>query len=248
MMMAQRFRELCLREGYAAEGYAEESIGIYMEKRLHRILKNTLCEDRECHEVKVGKCIADILEGNLITEIQTASTAPLLAKLGYYLENTELSIRVVIPLVAKRTIIRAERETGEILRVSTSPKKERDIDLLAKLFPIREMLSSDRVSVWGLSVTLEEYRYSERMRYRREGRYDSDVFPQEIVGETELYGTEDYKELLPSELFGTEFSAADFGRITRIRGIDRYSALNTLVALGIVECEKRGRANVYKIV
>jgi hypothetical protein len=101
----------------------------------------------------------------------------------------------------------------------------------------------------GKREQAEQYIKATTKRGRSRTKYQKyELIPMNLLRAHIFYGAEDYKELLPSELFGTEFSAADFGRITRIRGIDRYSALNTLVALGIVECEKRGRANVYKIV
>ena len=248
MIDKDRFKLLCEREGYISGASDDASIGIYNEKRLHRLLKNTLCENAECHEVKIGRYVADVLESELISEIQCASTAPLLPKIRYYLNETDYSVRVVIPLVSEKTLIRAERETGEIIRIKRSPKRQTFYDLLARLYPLRELLLDGRVSVLAVCVRVEEYRYSEPMRYRKEGRYDSDVFPQEILDVKQLLGVDGYRALLPKALGDTEFSAADFSRETKLRGRDVYSALNLLVGLGLLMREKRGRAMSYKII
>ncbi len=247
MIDAQRFKELCQRESYASD-IRDESIGIYNEKRLHRILKNALCESECYHEVKVGRYVADILKDGIITEIQTASTSPLLPKLKYYLENTEYRIRVIIPISVSKKIIRADKKTGEILRIRTSPIKEDVYCGLAKLYPIRQLLADDRISICIVGVRAEEYRYSEAVRYRKKGKYDSDLFPTEMCDCTVLSSTEDYKSFLPQELRYVEFTAAQFGKLTHTSGINIYSVLNILYELGILNREKRGRAMVYKTV
>ena len=246
MIDAHIFKKLCEREGYATD-IRDESIGIYNEKRLHRILKNALCERESCHEVKVGRYVADILEDGVITEIQCAATSPLLQKLKYYLGNTDYSVRVIIPYTVSKKIIRADRKTGEILRIRSSPLKEGEYDALAKLYPLRELLSEERISVCLAGVKSEEYRYSEPVRYRKKGKYDSDLFPQELCCCHVLKGIEDYKKFLPKELYGTEFTAAQFGKATRTAGINTYSVLNILFELGILSREKRGRGMIYTV-
>ena len=57
-MMAEKelFERLCAAESYrTCDIDADSGIGIYNEKRLHRILKHTFCEREDCFEVKVGK-------------------------------------------------------------------------------------------------------------------------------------------------------------------------------------------------
>lgn len=242
----ERFDRLCAAESYTAVAPSQEGIGIYNEKRLHRILKHTLCERDSCFEVKIGKYIADICEDGRITEIQCASLAPLKAKLEYYLLNTEHSICVVHPIIVRKKLIRAERETGEILRIKMSPKSETLYSALAALYPIRELLSDGRISVRIMCVEAEEYRYSERIRYRREGKYDADMFPTALVDAVELSSPEDYARFLPDGLSGREFCAADYAPYSKLRGKDIYSALNVLAAVGILSRQKRGARVIYK--
>ena len=120
---------LCEREAERADGTAGERFELYAEKRLHRILKDFISEDKATQEQSVGKYTADAIVGEEIFEIQTKSLRPLLPKLSYYLENTEYRVTVVHPIVAEKTLIRAERETGEVLSCKRSPKKGRVFDV-----------------------------------------------------------------------------------------------------------------------
>lgn len=242
------FDSLCAAESYRECGaLAESGIGIYNEKRLHKILKRTVCDKDDCFEVKVGRYVADVLDGDTIFEIQCASFAPLCQKLEYYLAKTEYKVCVVCPMIAKKTVIRAQRETGEILRMRVSSKKEGIWHALAKLYPIRHLLDNERLTVKIMLVEAEEYRYSEAVRYRKKGKYDSELFPTVLVDSIELCGVDDYKNFLPEELRGEEFSAADFAKLTKLKSRDAYSALNTLAEIGLLSREKQGRAVRYSL-
>ena len=250
-MMSQKelFERLCAAESYrTCDIDADNGIGIYNEKRLHRILKHTFCERDDCFEVKIGRYIADIAVGDRIIEIQCGQFAPLRKKIEYYLENTEYSVLIVHPVIAKRTIIRAQRETGEVLRVRTSPKRPNEWNVLARLDPIADLLKSDRVSLQIMLIEAEEYRYSEAVRYRKEGKYDSELFPTKLIDCILLSDDEDYRRFLPDELCSREFSASEFTPYTPLRGIDVYSALNALSALGLLDRNKQGRNVRYKMI
>ena len=243
-----RFKALCDSESYTSADYFEEQgIGIYKEKRLHKILKRTLCDKESAYEVKVGKYIADICDDGVITEIQCGSLAPLREKLKYYLGQTEYDVCVVHPLVAKRRIIRANKETGEIIRSRLSSAKEGIWHGLAELYPIGELLRSPRLSVRFMFVELEEYRFSEKMRYRKEGAYDREVFPTALLGCEDIDSTEALASFVPKELYGKDFTAAEFTPYTNIRGMNVYSVLNTLAAAGVLDREKRGRGVWYRV-
>ncbi len=243
----ERFERLCAAESYALKGLSqEEGIGIYNEKRLHRILKRTLCDNEACFEVKVGRYTADVICDGQIYEIQCAALAPLKDKIAYYLESTDYGVTVVHPIIVKRTIIRAERETGEICRVRRSPKKEYPENVLPILYPLRSFIQSSRFSLVLALVEVEEYRYSEAVRYRRTGKYDSEVFPTAFVEAIELCEIADYVEFLPKELIGKEFTAKDYQSYTKLRGRDIYSALNLLAHIGLVDRRQEGRRIYYK--
>lgn len=225
----------------------EAGIGIYNEKRLHRILKRTLCERESCFEVKVGRYTADILEDGRIYEIQCGNFFPLKDKISYYLNSTEYDVTVVHPLIVKKTIIRAERQTGEILRIRRSPIKESPWSALAMLKPLNAFLTHPRFHLRLMLVEVEEYRYSEAMRYRKKGRYDSELFPIALVDTVVFDSPFDYKYFLPEELGNEEFSAADFAPYAPLRGLALYSALNTLATAELLERRKEGRRVRYRV-
>ncbi len=237
------FARLCEAESYLS-GSEADSIGVYKEKRLHRILKNTIAPNTCCHEVAVGRYVADIKEGEWICEVQTKSLAPLRNKLEYYLEHTESHICVVHPVLVKKTIIRASRESGEVLSVRRSPKNPNIYKELAALYPIARCLTSPRLSLRLMLVEAEEYRYSERVRHRKSGAFDSELFPTALVGSYDFESIEDYAELLPSRESG-EYTAKDFEKAFKLHGRDLYSALNVFSALGLLTRQKNGSRVKY---
>ena len=247
MSEKQRFKELCEAESYRTAGpSAEEGIGIYNEKRLHRILKRTVCQDESCFEVGVGRYVADVLDGTDIREIQCRSFKPLAPKVEYYLGRTDYSVEIIHPVIVKKRLIRAERETGEILSIKQSPKHGSVYNALAQMYPLRDHIGNRRLSLRVMLIEAEEYRYSEQ-RYRcREGRYDAELFPTELVDTVVLRSAEDYAALLPEELWGKEFTAADFSRYCKLNSRDLYSALNVLATVGILKREQRGRRVFYR--
>ena len=248
MTEKELFEELCAAASYrVCDIDSDSGIGIYNEKRLHRILKSTFCQREDCFEVKIGRYIADIATEDRIIEIQCGPFLPLKKKIEYYLENTDYSVLVVHPLIVKRTIIRADRESGEIMRMRTSPKRPTEWNVLAKLYPIAELLASSRVSLKIMLIEAEEYRYSEAVRYRKKGKYDSELFPTKLKDSILLSSKDDYRRFLPDGLPRGEFTAADFTPLVPLHGMDVYSALNSLSAIGLLEREKTGGRVKYRM-
>ena len=242
----ERFARLCASLSYAhGAGSFEEGIGIYNEKRIHRILKRTLCEREDCFEIKVGRYTADVLDGNQIYEIQCGPLYLLKDKLEYYLGSTEYEVTVVHPIITKRVVIRADRDTGEVIRRRISPIKERPEKILPMMYNLAPFVSNPRFSMLLVCLEVEEYRFSEAVRYRKSGRYDSEVFPIAMGEVIELRGVEDYVEFLPRELIGKSFSASEYEQYSALRGIDTYSALKTLANIGLIERKKEGRKVIY---
>ena len=229
-------------------GNDADGIGTYNEKRLHRILKRWVTENADCYEVRVGRNIADVFEGGRITEIQTASFRPLEKKIGNYLRDTQYGVTVICPVISEKTIIRADKDTGEIAYAKLSPKHERDTDLLPRMFYLREHVESSRLEVRILRVRAEEYRFSERMRYRRQGAYDNDLRPVELLGETVLAGKNSYRQLIPKDLADREFTASDFAKQTNLKGRNLSLALAFLTHIGLLSRRTEGKKYIYSSV
>ena len=242
MTAAQKaaFDRLCAE---ALDAIPEDGrIGTYGEKRLHRILKYWSCPEDDCHEIPVGRYVADVLRAGQITEIQTGSFYPLVSKLEYYLRETNYDVTVVHPLIAECAIYRIDRDSGELIRRRQSNKHERVEDVLPLLSPIAHLLTSPRLTVYAPLIRVEEHRYSERVRYRRSGAIEKDVFPKELLGDISLRGAESYRRFLPD---ADEFTAAEYGALTRLKGRELSRGLMTLRALGLLTREKEGNRYRY---
>ena len=238
----EKFEALC-RE-CSDKWRAVDAIGTYNEKRLHMIFKRFFCSEPECYEIKVGNYVADILNCGRITEIQTGHLYPLREKLGFYLEQTEYAITVVYPVIESKRIVRIERDTGEVIRSRRSPKRVGYGEIMTELYKIAEFIGNKRLEIVIPHIAVEEHRYSdERHRYRRAGKFDSEVFPQKLLEYERFCGVEEYAFLLD----GTpeSFTAKEYGVITGLKGRGLYSTLNLLCSLGLLT-RRKGDARAYE--
>ena len=230
----ERFNSLCNEYG---GGVYDGSIGTYNEKRLHLILKHLVSPDASKHETRLGRCVADVFDDGHIYEIQTGSLNPLSKKLDFYLNNTDHKITVIKPFILSKRIVRVDRETGEVIRAKKSPKKATDGDLYSELYWIADYLSSDRIELIALYINADEYRYSdEKVRYRKSGKYDSELFPRELVDVRYFNSKSSFEYLL--EGCNDSFFAKEFSAIHKIKGRALYRTLNMLCKLSLLEREK----------
>ena len=235
-----QFREICNTERSLSQ--SQSGIGTYNEKLLHRIIKRFVYANEGNYEIPIGGYVADLIVGDRIFEIQTSSLRPLADKLRYYLEHTDLNVTVIHPIIANKTLIRMDKESGEIIRARRSPLRGKICNALPELFYIRELFSDPRLSVCILLIDAEEHRYSERMRYRKAGAYDSILFPTDLIDIGRLSSTDDLKSFLPSS---PSFSAKEYSQYIGIKGRDVYSALNFLCYVGVLKKEKEGNKYIY---
>lgn len=248
MTEADRIRFKLIAHEVLMQERVENGIGTLGEKRLHKILKRFLEENEENHEVKVGTYFADILSGNMITEIQTGSFRPLREKITYYLENTPYDITVVRPLPYVKTVCTVERESGELLSRKKSPRRTRPRDVLRDWYYLAEFLSNPRFTLRFLLLEEDEYRMTKK-KTRRWGK-ESELYeriPTALLDE-ELYEYQsDYLKFLPEDM-PAEFTAAEYGKRAKLHGYAIYSALKLLEAVGLVEKgEKQGRSYIYRL-
>ena len=248
MTEADRIRFKLIAHEVLMQERVENGIGTLGEKRLHKILKRFLEENEENHEVRVGTYFADILSGNMITEIQTGSFRPLREKITYYLENTPYDITVVRPLPYVKTVCAVERESGELLSRKKSPRRTRPRDVLRDWYYLAEFLSNPRFTLRFLLLEEDEYRMTKK-KTRRWGK-ESELYeriPTALLDE-ELYEYQsDYLKFLPEDM-PAEFTAAEYGKRANLRGYSIYSALKILESVGLVEKgEKQGRSYIYRL-
>ena len=241
---SKRFESLCAEDESISP---PESVGIGTcnEKRIHRIIKRFVCSDENCFETKIGRYVADVLCGNEITEIQTASFANLIPKIRFYLENTDHNITVIYPMIAEKKIIRADRESGELIRTKRSPKHLSPPDALPELMYISEFIGEPRLEIKLLMIRADEYRYSEKIRYRNKGAYDNDVIPRELIGAYIIRSADDIRDIVPAGARDDNgHRAAELEKIFGYGGRKLYRAIGCLLKLGILKKVTEGKKNV----
>ncbi len=243
-----RFDSLCGEFEKTMSERDSDGIGTYNEKILHKALKHAVCKDPECLEVKVGAYVADVLCDGEIFEIQTGGFYPLVKKIEYFLENTEYTVTVVHPLISELLLIRVDGETGEVIRKKRSPKRERPCDIIPELFYLKHLVPSDRVRFLLPQIIGEEYRFSERVRGRKSGAYDSQFFPLRMTGLVEIKNIADIRSVLPQEIRDAEnFDSAFFAKALRLRGRRLSQALKFLCEVEILTRKKDGRKYIYSL-
>ncbi len=242
----EKFDSLCKEFDY--NWHIQSHIGTYNEKRLHLILKKMVTDDVKCHEVSVGNYKADVFCDGCITEIQTGSLYPLQKKIEYYLESTEHSVTVIHPVIAQKNIVRVDKESGEVLRRRKSPKKPKAGQIFEQICYIGESAKSERLEIVVLYISADEYRYSdEAVRYRKSGKYDSELFPRSLLSFERYSGLESYKFLLDG--CPDVFEAKEYSALKGFSGRALYSTLNLLCKLGLLERRKKDmRKYEYRIV
>lgn len=243
-----RFSHICADLAESEDGYSPRAaIGTYMEKQMHVALKRYATTDESRFEVKVGNYIADVCEKDRITEIQTGGFYPLREKIAYYLSETEYHVTILHPVIAKRTRVWVDPETGEVLSRYRSPRAERVQDALRELFWLTPYLTHSRLVVCLVLIEAEEVRLQDGKRSRdgRRGSHRQAMIPLSLIDEVVLDEREDYARFLPEKLPET-FTAAEYGKAMGLRGKAIYAGLAVLCAVGLVEKgEKRGRAYCY---
>lgn len=244
---ACRFRRLANEE--LSREKVRDSVGLLSEKRLHGTLKRFLSEDERTHEQKVpaadgrtSRYVADLLADGTIYEIQTGELWPLRQKLEFYLTKTDCRVVLVRPLIAECFLSRIDPVSGACLSRRRSPRHDAPLTFLSELKPFLPFLGDPRLSFLLPALRVEEFRFPRAVGARRGRRYEQ--IPTELLGlRYETAGT--LGALLPAEL-PEKFFAADFSRLSGLRGFALYDALAVFCALGAVcKGEKEGRAFVY---
>ncbi len=234
-----------------AVGGIDNGIGELAEKSLHRCLKRCYAPDSRHREVKLGRYVADIYDGERVVEIQTAQLGRLVPKLKYFLsENSGIdNVTVVYPMTRTKYLVWVDPETGEITKPRKGPKKGRSIDALHELYSIREFLGNPRLTVELLLFDLDEYRilcgYS---KDRKKGSLRIERIPRCLAQRHILRSPLDYFALFPSaELLPDPFTSADLQKAMKLQSRPAYSAIHLFEALGLICADRKsGRAQLYK--
>lgn len=240
----QRF-ELAV-ERVVGKKHEQKGIGTISEKTIHAVLKYYYGPDADMQEVPIGKCVADVFDGNDIFEIQTRNFDRLRTKLDRFLPL--YPVTVVYPIPCTKWLCWIDEQTGEVSKRRRSPKKGTPYMAFPELIRIKNYITNSNFHLRLMLMNIEEFRLlNGRGSNRKKGSTRFDRFPVGLVEEVVLDTPRDYLQLLPLEL-GEKFTSGELGKLA---GIDiglSNTVLTILRELGIAErVGKRGRSFLYRI-
>jgi hypothetical protein len=243
-MDKQLFRQACDKIINNKALYLSKGIGTLGEKTLHSVLKNYFQPDEDCHEIKITRYVADIVNRNSIIEIQTRQFNALRKKLECFLAETDVTI--VYPVANTKWLIWIDETTGEITKKRKSPKIGQPYEIFPELYKIKDMLSHTNLRLCIVLVDLEEYRYLNGWsKDKKKGSSRYDRIPVDIVDELYISSPAEYIKLIPKTLT-CGFTAKDFKAASGLSIKASQTALNVLYSIGaVMRTGKSGNAYVY---
>lgn len=226
----------------------ENQITTYMERNLHASLKHHFCPDESKHEIKIGRFVADVCDGNTIFEIQTGSFSPLRKKLQFYLENTDFNIVVVRPIAQNRKILWLDEESGELKKAPRiSSRHENLASGIADILYLKEFLNNQRLSFCFVMMEIDEVRLLDGYGKQKKIRATSvDRMAGEIYSVHYIKNLNDIKDyifpLLPDEPFGRDI----LSKSLKLKGMKLWSAQKLLLETELLSCHKEGNKLIFK--
>ncbi|MBR1384419.1 MAG: hypothetical protein IJ555_11530 [Ruminococcus sp.] len=231
-------------EAVIANERIRKGIGTLGEKSLHAVLKNYYEPNKENHEVKVGKYVADIVGENGIIEIQTRHFSRLVDKIEGFLDFSDVT--VVYPIAKIKYIKWIDTETGEITERRRSPKKGSIYNVIPELYRIKYTLDNPRMHIKLCMLETEETRLLDgKTETRKKGATKADIIPTSLDSEISLNCPSDYKLFIPAGM-ASEYTSKDFAKAAHISLDVAQTTLNLLTYLKITrKVGKKGRNNLY---
>ncbi|MAT69536.1 MAG: hypothetical protein CMJ58_08425 [Planctomycetaceae bacterium] len=139
-----------------------------METSLHRQLKALYVADESLHEVVLGDYRIDAVRGRELIEVQHGSLAAIRDKIRRLLD--EHRVRVVKPIIARKTLVKLPEPGAEPLSRRRSPKRGTLLDVFDELVYFTRVFPHPRLTLEVVLVEIEELRYPGRGKRRRRRR------------------------------------------------------------------------------
>jgi hypothetical protein len=215
-------------------------IGTRGEKTLHAVLKWTFDEDLTHHEQKIGPFVADVFDGDRVTEIQTRQFNTMRSKLDAFLPVVPVSI--VYPMALRKWLVWLDPLTGEATKRRLSPKRANPLEVVNELYKISAYLDHPHLAVTIVLLELEEQRWlSGWSDDKKKGSRRHERMPIHLEGFVELRKPEDYVNLLPLDL-PEAFTSAQLAKHAKVSLRTAQTALRILERLNqITHVGKDGR-------
>ncbi len=226
-----------------ASGY---NIGTYMERSQHMLLKLFYEPDISYHEVPFKGYIADVLNEEGITEIQTVGFRALHDKLTVFLQ--EKPVTVVFPVSQMKRILWTDPETGDVQYGRYSTYKKTKFRIISELLSIVDHFGDPMLSVHIVSMKTSQYKLLDGYGADRKKRATKlDTVPDELLDITVLRDTDDIRRLLPF-MAGDKVTAKEISSALGLRKIPLWRAIKFLcITEVLVPVEKKGNSIIYEV-
>ena len=235
-----------MENGRRAEGSAS-GIGLLNERSLHAFLKEYYEPDPVRREVAVGRLVADIRNGEGITEIQTGGFTPLRRKLPRLLEEDRVT--VVYPVAQTKWIVWVDPDTGETTKPRKSPRTGTAYDIFAQLVYLGDLFRAYPERLYFRIVLLELTEYRSLCgwsRDRKKGSARIDRVVGKVLREQTVASPRGFGAFVCPQL-PERFTAKDFAAAAAIPLRLAQKALRVLVLAGAVRrAGKQRNAFIYE--
>jgi len=226
-----------------------KGIGTFNEKTMHRVLKCFFDEDETHYEIPYGNYVADIKNGNKITEIQTSGLSLIYDRLEFFLENCDVT--AVVPIIYKKKIIWVNPDDGSCSTPKTSPKKGTFLEILPQLYKYSELIEKPNFTIICILINADEYRIQDGWgNDGKRGCHRMDRIPLGLVDMIHIRSKEDIKRIIPFEK-DEEFSSKIFANkcgFSKKSSRDISISLKFLMNSDIIErVGKKRNSFIYKI-
>lgn len=219
-----------------------------METSLHRCLKMHFARPGAQYEVPLGAYRIDVFNPDELVEIQHGSLAAIRRKIETLV--VQYRVRVVKPLIAKKTLVRLEEKAGAELSRRLSPKRESLLDIFGELIYLRHIFPHPDLVIDVPLVEMEETRYPGHGRRRRWRENDFQVADQRLVAIQTcctLASSDDLLALLPQDL-PRRWHTGDLAHLAKIgRSAAQRIAYCLKHMKAVREVGKRGNAKIYDL-
>ncbi len=219
-----------------------------METSLHRELKSLYAGDAAQTEVRLGRFRIDAVVGDELVEVQHGSLSAIRDKIAKLLKKHP--VRVVKPLVVKKTLVKRECENGPVVERRQSPKRGQIWDLFQELVYFTRVFPHPRLTLEVPLVEIEEWRFPGHGRRRRWRVNDFQVEDQKLIavlGEHHFRTAADLAALLPSGM-PRPFHTGDLSQAAAIHRSIACRVTYCLRNMGAVkQAGKRGNALLYEL-
>lgn len=222
-------------------------IGTISEKSVHSLIKEYLEPNKEMHEIKIGRYIADIKNDKCIYEIQTQQFKKLLNKIDYYISINQ-KVTIVYPLIKKKYINWIDPISNKILERRKTPHNGVIQDMFKELYWIVDYLENELVELSIILINAEEYKYLDGIGHNSKKRATKiDKIPTSIEELIKIKSINDLIVFVPDTL-PKEFSSRDFIKHSKCNKRWAGSGIKILREKNIIRIvNKKGNSYIYSV-